>query len=88
MANLNKEKQIAFAAVVTILVIGVISILEVVKNTAEQVFIPLTVGGGIRNIDDMRDVILAGAEKVSVNSAAVLKLSFSRIESILTNILL
>lgn len=46
-------------------------IIEVVKNVAEKVFIPFTVGGGIRNLDDIRNLLLAGADKVSINSAAV-----------------
>ena len=46
--------------------------IDVVRRVAETIFIPFSVGGGIRNIDDMRTVLLAGAEKVSVNSAAVL----------------
>ena len=45
--------------------------LDVVRKTAEQVFIPLTVGGGIRTIDDFRTILSAGADKISVNSAAV-----------------
>lgn len=45
--------------------------LEVVKQVAKTIFIPFTVGGGIASLDDMRAVLLAGAEKVSVNSAAV-----------------
>ena len=45
--------------------------IDVVKRVAETIFIPFSVGGGIRNLEDMRRVILAGAEKVSVNSAAV-----------------
>ena len=45
--------------------------IDVVRRTAEQVFIPFSVGGGIRTLEDMRRVLLAGAEKVSVNSAAV-----------------
>ncbi|MDD5258667.1 MAG: imidazole glycerol phosphate synthase subunit HisF [bacterium] len=45
--------------------------LEVVKKTAEQVFMPLTVGGGIRNIDDIRTLLISGADKVSMNTAAV-----------------
>ena len=45
--------------------------LDVVKRTAEQVFIPLTVGGGIRSIEDFRKILSAGADKISVNSAAV-----------------
>jgi imidazole glycerol-phosphate synthase subunit HisF len=46
--------------------------LDVVSRVAETIFIPFSVGGGIRTLEDMRDVLLAGAEKVSVNSAAVL----------------
>ncbi len=45
--------------------------IDVVRRVAETIFIPFSVGGGIRTIDDMRAVLLAGAEKVSVNSAAV-----------------
>lgn len=44
---------------------------EVVKKTAKEIFIPLTVGGGIRTVDDFRKILLAGADKVAVNSAAV-----------------
>lgn len=46
-------------------------LLEVVRRTAEKVFMPLTVGGGIRDLDDIRDLLNAGADKVSMNSAAV-----------------
>jgi len=45
--------------------------LEVVRSVAEQVFMPLTVGGGIRTADDMHKTLLSGADKVSINSAAV-----------------
>jgi len=45
----------------------------VVRRVAETIFIPFSVGGGIRNVEDMRRVILAGAEKVSVNSTAVVE---------------
>lgn len=45
--------------------------LEIVKETAANVFIPFTIGGGIRTIDDMRAILMAGADKVSINSAAV-----------------
>lgn len=45
--------------------------LDVVKRTQEEVFIPLTVGGGIRTLDDIRLILSAGADKVSVNTAAV-----------------
>jgi cyclase len=46
--------------------------IDVVRRVAAEIFIPFSVGGGIRNLEDMRDVLLAGAEKVSVNTAAVL----------------
>jgi imidazole glycerol phosphate synthase subunit hisF (EC 4.1.3.-) len=46
-------------------------LMDVVKKTAEKVFMPLTVGGGIRNLDDIRDLLNAGADKVSINTAAV-----------------
>ncbi len=45
--------------------------LEVVRRTAEKVFMPLTVGGGIRNIGDIRNLLKAGADKVSINTSAV-----------------
>ncbi|MGA2090569.1 MAG: imidazole glycerol phosphate synthase subunit HisF [Endomicrobiales bacterium] len=45
--------------------------LDVVRRTAEQVFIPLTVGGGVRTIDDIRTLLNAGADKVSLNTAAI-----------------
>lgn len=45
--------------------------LDVVRRTAERLFIPLTVGGGIRTVDDVRGVLRAGADKVSVNTAAI-----------------
>lgn len=47
------------------------TILEVVARTAEEVFIPFTIGGGIRTVDDARRLLRAGADKVSVNTAAV-----------------
>ena len=47
------------------------TMIEVAKNCAAQVFIPFTVGGGIRTVDDMREMLKAGADKISVNSAAV-----------------
>ncbi len=46
-------------------------ILDVVERTASEVFIPLTVGGGIRSIDDIRNILNAGADKISMNSAAI-----------------
>lgn len=47
------------------------TMLDIVTRTAENLFVPLTVGGGIRSLADMRDALNAGADKVSVNSAAV-----------------
>ncbi|MDD3446185.1 MAG: imidazole glycerol phosphate synthase subunit HisF [Zavarzinia sp.] len=52
--------------------------LDVVRHTAEQVFMPLTVGGGVRTLDDVRQLLLAGADKVSINSAAVARPDFVR----------
>lgn len=46
-------------------------ILEIVEKTADDVFMPLTVGGGIKNLDDIRDLLKAGCDKVSVNTTAV-----------------
>jgi len=56
---------------ITATVEGRAATLEVVSRTAEQVFIPLTVGGGVRDADDVRELLRAGADKVSMNSAAV-----------------
>lgn len=47
------------------------TMLEVVRKTAQKVFVPLTVGGGVRTVEDYREILLAGADKVSVNSAAI-----------------
>lgn len=47
------------------------TIIDMVRRVAEQVFIPFTVGGGIRTIDDIREILNAGADKISLNSAAV-----------------
>jgi len=46
-------------------------VIEMVRSVAESVFIPFTVGGGIRTVEDMRSILLAGADKTSINSAAV-----------------
>ncbi|MEI7474342.1 MAG: imidazole glycerol phosphate synthase subunit HisF [bacterium] len=48
------------------------TIIHVVEEVAKQVFIPLTVGGGIKSIDDIKNLLLAGADKISLNTAAVL----------------
>ncbi len=47
------------------------TIIDVVRKTAEKVFIPLTVGGGIKDLEDFKNILRAGADKVSVNSAAI-----------------
>lgn len=47
------------------------TMVDVVRKTAENVFVPLTVGGGIRSVEDFREILRAGADKVAVNSAAV-----------------
>ncbi len=52
--------------------------LDVVTRTAEACFMPLTVGGGVRVLDDIRNLLLAGADKVSINSAAVSNRAFVR----------
>jgi cyclase len=54
------------------------TIFQVVRKTAEQCFMPLTVGGGVRSIDDIRKLLLAGADKVSINTAAVKNPDFVR----------
>lgn len=54
------------------------TILDVVNRTAEEVFMPLTVGGGVRGIDDIRKLLDAGTDKVAVNSAAVKNPEFIR----------
>jgi imidazole glycerol-phosphate synthase subunit HisF len=51
-------------------------LLDVVSRTAEQVFMPLTVGGGVRTLDDIRILLKAGADKVSINTAAVQRPEF------------
>ena len=53
-------------------------ILDVVRRTAEQCFMPLTVGGGIRTVEDVRKLLLAGADKASINTAAVNNPDFVR----------
>jgi cyclase len=47
------------------------TLLDIVERTARRAFVPLTVGGGVRSVDDMRDVLRAGADKVSLNTRAV-----------------
>ena len=52
---------------------GRATMIEVVEKTAEQIFIPFTVGGGLRNIEDIKNLLRAGADKVSLNTAAIQK---------------
>ena len=52
------------------------TIFDVVNRTAEQCFMPLTVGGGVRQLEDIRKLLLAGADKVSINTAAVQRQRF------------
>ncbi|AWK86104.1 imidazole glycerol phosphate synthase subunit HisF [Azospirillum thermophilum] len=54
------------------------TIYDVVRRTAEQVFMPLTVGGGVRTVEDIRKLLLAGADKVSINTAAIHRPEFVR----------
>lgn len=49
------------------------TMLDMVSRVAEQIFIPLTVGGGIRGLDDFRDILMLGADKISINTAAINK---------------
>tara|TARA_A100000164_G_scaffold381136_1_gene431400 strand:+ start:1708 stop:2466 length:759 start_codon:yes stop_codon:yes gene_type:complete len=52
------------------------TLIDIVKKTAKECFVPLTVGGGVKNIKNIRDLLLAGADKVSVNTAAVKNTDF------------
>src|SRR6267378_3995692 len=54
------------------------SVLDVVERTARDVFIPITVGGGVRTLDDVQDLLRGGADKVAVNTAAVRNPPFIR----------
>jgi cyclase len=54
------------------------TIYDVVRRTAEECFMPLTVGGGVRTVDDIRTLLLAGADKTSINTAAVSRPEFVR----------
>jgi len=52
------------------------TIIDIVRKTAKECFVPLTVGGGVRTIQNITDLLLAGADKVSINTAAVKEVSF------------
>ena len=52
------------------------TIIEIVRKTAKECFVPLTVGGGVRTIQNITDLLLAGADKVSINTSAVLNREF------------
>ena len=52
------------------------TIIDIVRKTAKECFVPLTVGGGVRNIQNITDLLLAGADKVSINTAAVNDINF------------
>ena len=52
------------------------TIIDVIKRTADEIFIPLTVGGGIKTIEDIRKILLAGADKVSINTSGITNPSF------------
>ena len=54
------------------------TMVDVVERTASEVFVPLTVGGGLRTVDDVRELLLAGADKVTINTAAIADPEFVR----------
>ncbi len=54
------------------------TMIDVVERTANEVFVPLTVGGGLRTVDDVRELLLAGADKVTINTAAITDPEFVR----------
>ena len=66
---LGDQKNMVFSG--SLVTYGRATVADVVERTAEQVFVPLTVGGGIRTLEDFRQLLRAGADKISVNSAAV-----------------
>jgi cyclase len=68
--NLQQADELVFLDI-TASSDGRATMVDVVRRTAEKCFIPLTVGGGIRAVADMRDMLLAGADKVGINTAAV-----------------
>ena len=54
------------------------TMIDVVERTASEVFVPLTVGGGLRTVEDVRELLLAGADKVTINTAAIADPDFVR----------
>ena len=54
------------------------TMIDVVERTANEVFVPLTVGGGLRTVDDVRELLLAGADKITINTAAITDPEFVR----------
>ena len=56
------------------------TIADVVRRTCREVFVPVTVGGGIRTVDDFREILRAGADKISINSFCLLPLKLLLIE--------
>ena len=58
------------------------TMIDVVAKTSERVFIPLTVGGGINSIQDIRGLLKAGADKISINTAAILNENFRSVVSL------
>jgi len=68
--NLEGADELTFLDI-SASVVGRETTLDVVRRTAEQVFIPLTVGGGIRSVEDVDRLLRAGADKVSINTAAI-----------------
>ena len=54
------------------------TMIDVVERTASEVFVPLTVGGGLRTVEDVRELLLAGADKVTINTAAITDPDFVR----------
>jgi len=68
--NMSGADELTFLDV-TASTAGRATMVDVVQATAEQVFIPLTVGGGIRTVEDIDRMLRAGADKVSINTAAI-----------------
>ncbi len=54
------------------------TMIDVVERTASEVFVPLTVGGGLRTVEDVRELLLAGADKITINTAAIADPEFVR----------